>query len=163
MTTVLLLGLVAIGAEEKKATDAPDGHVLLFKLSAEGWQIYRAQPKKDNPKEHEWAFTAPEAALMDAAGKKVGTHFTGPAWAADGCKVVAALPPLASVPRPGTIPELLLKVKSVEGKGLFDKVTYIRRVETTGGAAPPTCDPVYAGCELRVPYKATYLFYGPKP
>jgi hypothetical protein len=165
----MLLGLTTLivaasaGAADDKKTDAPEGHVVLFKLSAEGVQIYDAKQKKDNAREYEWSFKAPEAALFDVSGKKVGTHSAGPTWAVEGSKVVAVVPPMASVPRQGTIPELLLKVKAVEGKGLFDKVTYIRRVETSGGAAPPTCDAAYAGTELRVPYRATYLFYGPKP
>ena len=81
----------------------------------------------------------------------------------DKSKVVAALPPVTVTPKPGAVAELLLKTKATEGKGVFSSVTFIRRVETVGGVAPPAPGAAYVGTELRVPYKATYLFYGVKP
>jgi len=150
--------------QEKKAPDAPEGQVFLLKLKAEGVQIYKCEPKKDKPTEYEWVFKAPEAILMDETGKTVGKHYGGPAWESmDGSKVTAALPPVTATQKPGIIPELLLKTKGTEGKGVFVAGTFIRRVETVGGAAPKAPDASYAGTELRVPYKAVYVFYKAKP
>jgi hypothetical protein len=155
-----------VAAPEKAPEADPlkigDGFELLLKLKAEGVQIYECKPKKDNPKEYEWVLTAADAKLFDEAGKEVGKHFAGPSWQTDGGKVVAARPPEASVAKPGAVPWLKLKVASSEGKGLLAEAKYIRRVDTVGGLAPKNCDASYAGTELRVPYKATYLFYGSK-
>ena len=39
-------------------------------------------------------------------------------------------------PDPTAIPWLLLQKVSTEGPGIFDRVTYIQRVNTSGGLAP---------------------------
>ena len=58
---------------------------------------------------------------------------------------------------------LLLEAKSAEGPGIFARVTYIQRVNTTGGTAPTEgCDAAHAGQEVRVPYTADYFFYRAK-
>ena len=45
--------------------------------------------------------------------------------------------------------------------GLLDKVAYVVRSGTAGGAAPATgCDAAHANAESRVPYSATYTFFG---
>ena len=141
----------------------PPAYGVLRKWKAEGVQIYECKPKKDNPKEYEWVFKAPEAKLFDEAGKEVGKHFAGPTWeVADGGKVVAQVPPEGTVVKPDAIAWLKLKVKSSEGQGWLAGVKYIQRVDTVGGLAPKTCDASYVGTELRVPYKATYVFYEEK-
>jgi hypothetical protein len=141
----------------------PPTYEIRRKLKAEGVQIYVCKPKKDNPKEYEWVFTAPEAKLFDETGKEIGKHFAGPTWeVADGGKAVAQVPPEGSVAKADAIPWLKLKVKASEGKGWLTEVKYIQRVDTAGGVAPKNCDASYAGTELRVPYKATYVFYGEK-
>ena len=154
----------ALAPAEKKAPDAPEGQVLLLKLKAKGVQIYECRAKKEKPTEFEWVLTAPEAVLLDENDKVVGRHYGGPSWESmDKSKVVAALPPVTATPKPGAVAELLLKTKATEGKGVFSSVTIIRRVETVGGVAPLAPGAAYLGTELRVPYRATYLFYGPKP
>jgi hypothetical protein len=50
--------------------------------------------------------------------------------------------------------------KCSSGKGRFSSVTYIQRVDTQGGTAPATaCDKARQGQEVRVNYKAAYVFY----
>jgi hypothetical protein len=143
----------------------PDGHVVLFKLHAEGVQVYDCRPKKGNAKEFEWVLREPIATLLDG-DKKVGSHGRGPAWKSesggDASSVKAQVPPMATLLQNNAIPWLLLKVESNTGKGRFEKVSYIQRIDTVGGRAPAKCDESYLGTELRVPYKATYVFYGPK-
>jgi len=63
----------------------------------------------------------------------------------------------------GSIPWLLLGVKSTSGQGLFRPVRSIQRLNTLGGAAPATASQAQAGQEVRVPYSATYAFYVAKP
>src|SRR5439155_21821767 len=57
-----------------------------------------------------------------------------------------------------SIPWLLLRAVSTEGSGIFQQVTYIQRVNTTGGVAP--VNPGSAtGTRIGVPYTAEYVFY----
>jgi hypothetical protein len=142
----------------------PDGLVVLAKLKAEGVQIYECKVIDPNHRvlRYHWVLKAPAAELKNDGGKKAGKHGDGPAWEDDDGKVIGARPPVGTLPKDGTIPWLLIKADKTEGTGMFAKVTYIQRVDTTGGAAPKQVDEGYAGTELRVPYKATYIFYGPK-
>ena len=133
--------------------------------AAKGVQIYECQAKKDDPAKFEWAFKGPEADLFDRNGKKVGKHYAGPTWEAnDGSKVVGEFKARADAKDASVIPWLLLEAKKCDGKGIFEKVRSIQRVDTVGGKAPAGgCDQTNAGKQLRVPYTATYYFYVAKP
>jgi len=61
-------------------------------------------------------------------------------------------------PDPTAIPWLLLQIVSTEGPGIFDRVTYIHRVNTSGVLAPTAPGPSI-GAEVEVPYAAEYYFY----
>jgi hypothetical protein len=137
----------------------PGGSVERLSAFAKGTQNYFCQQKKSAPGTFEWAFTAPEADLFDAAGSKIGTHFAGPTWQLDdGSKVVGAVKEKA--PSPSSIPWLLLEVRSSEGKGNLTGVTFIQRVDTEGGKAPDEgCDAGHAGETRKVAYRATYHFF----
>jgi hypothetical protein len=104
-------------------------------------------------------FTAPDAALFDAVGRQIGTHFAGPAWQMDdGSRIVGEAVAQAPAPEPHAIAWLLLRVRSHEGHGILDHVGLVRRVETQGGAAPTTpC--TAAPAQARMRYTARYLFY----
>jgi hypothetical protein len=52
----------------------------------------------------------------------------------------------------------LLSVVETEGPGIFDGVTHIQRVNTSGGKAPSTSG-LTVGEEARVPYTTEYFFY----
>jgi len=110
---------------------------------------------------YSWVLKAPDALLYDQSGTQVGTHGAGPEWTstdgsvANGVKVYQENSPLGDA-----IPWLLLRVASTTGTGLFADVTYVQRVNTTGGKAPPTgCDATTAGTDTRVSYTADYYFY----
>jgi hypothetical protein len=140
----------------------PEGHVVLFKARAEGAQIYVCKAREGDPEALEWVLKAPDADLFDERGRRIGRHFAGPTWEAleDGSKVIGTLIEKSPAPKGGDIPWLLLKRKAGAGEGRFSKVTYIQRVDTEGGIAPPgRGDQVRRGQEVRVKYKATYVFY----
>jgi hypothetical protein len=75
----------------------------------------------------------------------------------DGSAVNAAA--LATSPKAGTIPELLLKSTATRGTGVFADVSYIQRLNTAGGVAPTTA--CTGTDQTSVPYSATYTFYKP--
>jgi hypothetical protein len=144
----------------------PAGHVRLFKAKAVGAQIYVCKAKADDPDRFEWVLKAPDADLFDEGGRRIGRHLAGPTWESfeDGSRVIGTLVEQIPAPNGGDIPWLLLKTKSGVGKGRFSKVDYIQRVDTEGGIAPSGgCDQVHQDQEVRVKYKATYVFYGGLP
>ena len=141
-----------------RAVQVPDNlnpgaqEALAAIVPAKGVQIYECRAGK-------WAFVAPEAALFDTAGKRIGSHYAGPHWeASDGSKIVAKVKARADAPVAKDIPWLLLEAKSVGAEGAFSRVTSIQRVATAGGIAPAGgCGE--AGAKARVPYTADYYFF----
>jgi hypothetical protein len=146
------------------ASAPPSGARKLFEFRADGVQIYVCKRKDEALKEQNfaWVFDAPEAVLFNADGKQAGTHFKGPAWKLiDGSSVTGEVSAKQPSPKQGSIPWLLLKVKSHQGTGALDAVTIIRRVDTDGGTEPAGgCDTTHTGETVRVPYSATYQFFG---
>ncbi|WKB55000.1 DUF3455 domain-containing protein [Eleftheria terrae] len=128
---------------------------------ATGVQIYTCAAAKDNPAHYAWAFTAPEAELFDAAGKKIGTHYAGPTWEADdGSKVVGAVAARSDAPDSGAIPWLLLVGQAEPQEGRLARTSHIQRLSTVGGKAPADgCDAARVGQVRRIPYEAAYYFY----
>lgn len=132
------------------------GNKAFFRTYALGVQVYRWNGGS-------WDFVAPVANLYTDSNyrSEVGFHYAGPTWESDGgSKVIAArVPGTGCSPDPTTaIPWLLLKAVSTDGSGVFQLVTYIQRVNTVGGLAPPTPGS-FVGAEARVPYTAEYYFY----
>ena len=133
----------------------PDGHRLTGVFNAKGVQTYTCT-------DGAWKLLEPAATLSD---KKDGSHrpvalqSRGPVWVStvDGSAVNAAV--IATSPKSGTIPELLLQSTATRGTGLFADVSYIQRLKTSGGVAPT------AACtgsdQTSVPYSAVYTFYKP--
>lgn len=138
----------------------PAGVTLTFEALAKGAQIYECDTSGGNA----WKLHAPRADLFDDAGAVVATHFggvdkglpPGPYWqASDGSRVHGANP--VSVPNPGSIPLLRIDAADTSGTGIFTKVAFIHRLDTTGGAAPAAaCEP---GKQVAVAYTAKYYFY----
>ena len=132
----------------------PGAETILLKAVGSGKQIYACQASG-------WVLERPQAELSDSQGKIIGKHYQGPTWeAADGSKVVGEVQQHANSPHAGAIPWLLLKAKSTQGTGIFGHVTYIQRVNTVGGAAPPDgCDRSHTNAEVAIDYHADYYFY----
>jgi hypothetical protein len=166
---LLLLALVArAGADPGNDNRAPDlgdcpnlqvpaGNKVAVHVYAEGVQLYRWNGTS-------WIFVAPEAVLFAAAGEEgaVGIHYAGPTWeSGSGSKVVGVVLERCT-PDPDAIPWLLLGAGFTEGPGIFHRVTFIQRVNTGGGNAPPEPGD-FPGEVARVPYTAEYFFYRAHP
>ena len=144
------------------AIKAPGGEQLVFMAHAGGSQIYTCGKGEDG--KPQWTLKAPEAQLRDAKGALIGHHSAGPAWKhIDGSAVTGKLAAKAPSPDANSIPWLLLTAVSHEGKGMFEHVTSIQRVNTKGGMAPPAdkCDPSKPAAETWIPYTADYYFFAP--
>jgi uncharacterized protein DUF3455 len=129
---------------------------IVLAVAAEGVQIYESKPNPAGG--FQWSLKAPEAQLKSASGQVLGTHGAGPSWTLnDGSSIVGSVPPLKSVAVSGSIPWLLIAVKSKSGSGTLDKVDYVLRVATDGGVAP-TERPNVEGATARVKYDAIYIF-----
>lgn len=129
-------------------------------VAARGVQVYECRPGAAGGAPA-WAFVAPDAELLDAQGRQVGTHGAGPHWlAADGSRLHGTVKARADAPRGDAIPWLLLATTASGPQGAFSGVTSIQRIHTTGGLAPAgACDVL--GKQARIPYTADYrLFRG---
>ena len=161
----LLLALVATaGAQPGNDNRAPDlgdcedlrvpaGNKVAVHAYAIGVQIYLWTGTS-------WSFVGPEAVLYhgDEEVGEFGIHYAGPTWeSASGSTVVGTVLERCT-PDPDATPWLLLEASSSQGRGIFQRVTYIQRVNTVGGTAPT--DPGdFVGEEVEVPYTAEYYFY----
>jgi uncharacterized protein DUF3455 len=160
--------LVACGmcfrlALAQDATQPPAGQKAVLTVKGDGVQIYSCKEADGAVK---WVFVGPEAKLLDASGKEVGSHGAGPFWkSVDGSLVKGQLAAKQDAPGgAGDIPWLLAKASAHEGDGVLAKVEYIRRSDTHGGVAPSGgCDAEHLNANARVPYTATYTFYARKP
>jgi hypothetical protein len=131
----------------------PQGNRLAFHTYAVGVQVYRWNGIS-------WVFVEPVATLFADANYhgKIGIHYIGPTWESNsGSKVVASRID-GCTPDATAIPWLLLQATSTEGPGIFNSITYIQRVNTTGGLAP-TAPGLSVGAVAQVPYTAEYYFY----
>jgi hypothetical protein len=139
----------------------PATQTLAVVAQATGVQIYECSASKADPTRFEWVFKAPEAELVDVAGKNIGKHYAGPTWESnDGSKVVGDVKARDDGTDANAIPWLLLSAKSTEGNGIFGKTQSIQRVKTVGGKAPVDgCNQAQIGKVARIAYRATYYFY----
>jgi hypothetical protein len=170
---LILAGLLAVGtagcmtavAEAGPAKPAlpegldpvPAGHKLFLVRHASGVQIYRCAGAT-------WSFGALRANLYDNSGKLIVPHFAGPTWQLrDGSTVKAARADGVTVD-PNDIPWLLLATSSATAGPDGDRLagtTYIQRLATDGGVAPPPgqCDAETIGEVVEIPYTADYYFW----
>jgi len=73
--------------------------------------------------------------------------------------IATAAPAADSAPSPNanSIPLLRLEVLERQGTGMFSPVSYIQRLNTTGGVGPTGA--CATGAQRRVVYTADYYFY----
>jgi FtsP/CotA-like multicopper oxidase with cupredoxin domain len=159
------LGKAAIPSKIPENLRVPPSEALALEIEATGVQLYECSATKDDPAKFEWTFKAPEAALFDSAGNRMGKHYAGPTWEAhDGSTVVGEVKARDDGPDATAIPWLLLTAKSTSGNGVFAAITSIQRLQTVGGKAPTeACSRARAGNVARVAYRASYYFYRAKP
>ncbi len=137
-----------------------DGNKVFLVGHGVGVQIYSCNP---TPSGFVWGFVAPRANLYDDHGKLIITHFGGPTWQAkDGSRAVGHLVDSVTVDATA-IPWLLLSASTTPGPDgdRLVATTYIQRIATTGGLAPPAvdCNAATAGTVAEVPYTADYYFW----
>jgi hypothetical protein len=156
---VLLVTVSLSGQQAEVSIDVPAGARQVLQVKGEGFQIYTCTSTSQSPK---WVLKAPEAKLLDDAGRVVGTHFAGPSWKlSDGGQVAGEL--IASQPSSDSdsVAWLLLRAKPGTATGSLAGIAFIRRTNTHGGV------PGTVGCQAdtdagkseRIPYTATYTFY----
>jgi hypothetical protein len=147
--------------------ELPAGAQVVFQAEGAGVQIYTCTSTPGGAK---WVFKAPQANLLDASGKTIGSHSAGPTWSLeDGGQIKGQVRGelVASQPSPeaGAIPWLLLRAKAGTATGTLASAAFIQRTETHGGVAPASgcAGSQDAGKTARVPYRATYTFYSGPP
>jgi len=137
----------------------PSDREPVLQLSAQGVQIFRCE-KRDSA--FVWVFRQPEAQLTDAGGKVVGRHGANFSFEHnDGSRLVASIAAYDEAPNTADLRWLLLTTRSY-GKGAFEGITHVQRVNTRGGMPPPKCDPALANQLLRVDFSADFTFYRAK-
>jgi hypothetical protein len=158
----LLSAAVSIAALHAQQTDGsidlPAGARSVLKAKGVGFQVYTCTETPNGPK---WVLTAPDAKLLNAWGKTIGSHFAGPTWKLkDGSQVQGERKGSKKSPEAGAVPWLRLDAKAGTGTGKFAGIAYIQRTDTHGGmAAESACKP---GESSKVSYKAKYTFYAAK-
>src|SRR5450432_654649 len=144
------------------ALAVPAGAQVAARFHAVGAQIYvcGAAPP-GGAAAYAWTLKRPDATLSDRDGRAVGSHGAGPTWTStDGSSVVGKKVAQADAPDAGAIPWLLVRAVSTTGAGVFSNVTFIQRVATANGKAPPDgCGADNVATETRVAYSADYYFY----
>lgn len=158
--------------------EAPDGNTPFLAGHAYGTQNYLCLLA---PGGFAWTFIGPQATLFDDGGRQLITHFLSAnpdengtpraTWqqSEDTSAVWALAVANSSDPayvKPGAIPWLLLRVVGAEegptGGAALSGATFIQRVNTNGGVAPPAkscAQAVDIGRKALVPYTADYVFY----
>jgi hypothetical protein len=137
----------------------PDDREPVLKLSARGVQIFRCE-KRDG--KGAWIFRQPDAELFDTAGKAVARHGANFSFEhIDGSRLVATIAAYDDAPKATDLKWLHLATRSF-GKGTFEGVTDVQRVNTSGGMPPAACDLAHAGRVLRIDFTSDFLFYRPR-
>ncbi|MCW5636318.1 MAG: DUF3455 domain-containing protein [Rubrivivax sp.] len=167
LAAAALLGACAGGpprVQVPAAIAAAPSQTLAMSVAARGVQIYECRSATPGAAP-QWTFVAPEAELLDAQGRTVGTHGAGPHWTfEDGTRITGRVAARADAPQAGAIPWLLLDSRTQPPANVppnpFADLRSIQRVHTAGGNAPADgCSAEGVGSRVRVPYTADYLFY----
>ena len=167
-----LIAFVTLGVQSAQAFDNSNGpelpaqcgsiqveagNKLAFHAYAKGVQIY-----KWNIITQKWELFGPQAGLYAEENYfgEIGTHYVGPKWESKSGSKVEAQRVLGTgcTPDPTAVAWLLLKKVRTEGNGIFSAVTFIQRVNTTGGL-PPSTPGTVDGETSESPYTAEYYFY----
>ena len=134
------------------ALQVPAGNALKVRYHAVGVQVYSWSATAAH-----WGPGTPHA-LLYLGNAVAAIHYEGPTWKNDDGSSVVGTKVAAATVGAGTIPWLLLKAVKTDGSGVFADVTYVQRLETSGGLAPAgpgTKD----GEQILVPYEAVYVFF----
>ncbi|MFI5911126.1 DUF3455 domain-containing protein [Dactylosporangium sp. NPDC051541] len=110
-----------------------------------------------------WATKSTPEAHLQRYGRPATTihHYAGPRWESDTDHSIVLGAVDQTVPKTGTIAWLLLHVAAHENTkpGELDRVSFISRVNTTGGVGPTgACSPT-TDTPVSVTYGADYVFW----
>jgi Protein of unknown function (DUF3455) len=157
----------------------PEGNEAFLLGRGVGTQNYACQPAGSLGRVA-WTLFTPQATLFSDLGEQLTTHFSSPnpvenvvrvTWqdSRDTSRVWAqAIASLADPTASGAIPWVLLQKVGTQvgptGGDTLSNTTFIQRLNTVGGSAPPTgCDLLTdVGHKAFVPYTADYFFYKKK-
>ncbi len=147
------------------AVQVPAGYQVVMETVGSGEIAYECKAKAAMAGEFEWVFVGPNALLKNRMGTAVGKYYGPPAtWEAmDGSMITGAQ--LAVAPAGmGNIPLQLVKANPAiggkDGVGAMNGISYIQRVATQGGTAPPmSCTAGNVGQKQVVRYQADYIFW----
>jgi hypothetical protein len=138
----------------------PSDREPVLQLSAQGVQIFRCEKREGG---FVWVFRQPDAQLFDNSGKVVGRHGASFSFEHnDGSRLTATIAAYDDATKSTDLRWLLLTTRSF-GKGAFEGVTHVQRVNTKGGIPPDRCDASQLNSLLRVDFTADFVYYGPKP
>lgn len=136
----------------------PEGQQPVLKLAARGVQIFRCEPRDGG---HGWSYRLPEAELLDERGTAVARHGANFSFEhTDGSRLLGAILGSDAAPRDDALRWLLMGTRSF-GDGAFAGITYVHRVNTSGGMPPPGCEARQVNQLLRVDFSADFIFYRP--
>ena len=137
----------------------PSDREPALQLSAQGVQIFRCE-KRDGA--FVWAFRQPDAQLLDSSGKVVGRHGASFSFEhSDGSRLTATIVDYDEAPNSADLRWVLMTTRSF-GKGAFDGITHVQRINTRRGMPPERCDAAQSNQLLRVDFSADFIFYGAK-
>jgi hypothetical protein len=137
----------------------PGDHEPVLKLTGRGAQVFRCE-KRDGAST--WVFRQPDADLLDDAGKVVGRHGANFSFEhADGSRLVATIAAYDDAPKTTDLRWLLMTTRSF-GKGTFEGVTHVQRINTAGGMPPTSCDAAQTGKVTRIDFTSDFVFYRPR-
>jgi hypothetical protein len=148
------------GHSTPSAIAVPAGNEADMRLSGIGEVLYECRVKAGG---FQWSPMSPNATLYDRNRAVVGKYTGGPTWTLnDGSKLTGRQVAKAPAPGGSIIPWQLLKTAASVGKGKLNGVTYIQRLNTSGGEAPDMpCSDANAGQRHPVQYRADYVFFKP--
>ncbi len=136
----------------------PDGQVPVLKFAARGVQVFRCEARGN---ESAWVFRVPEADLFDDSGKVVGRHGANFSFEhTDGSRLIGKVQSYDDAPSRNDLRWLLFTTTSY-GKGAFEGVTYVQRINTKGGMPPATCEAKQRNQLLRVDFSSDFVLYRP--
>jgi len=155
--------LLSCPAQTPANLKPPAEQALAFVYHAVGAQVYECKIPTGSAA-FKWVLVEPRATLYNAKGENVGSHSAGPTWShKDGSAITGVKRQEAPGATANDIPWLLLATTPKPGAatGKFTDVTWIQRLSTSGGVAPPEpCDQTASADAITsVPYEADYFFY----
>jgi hypothetical protein len=136
----------------------PDGHQPVLRLAGRGVQVFRCELREGA---HVWAFRLPEAELIDERGIVVARHGANFSFEhTDGSRLLGTVVASDAAPRDDNLRWLLMSARAF-GTGALAGISYVQRVNTTGGMPPARCEPKQLNQLLRVDFSADFVFWRP--